>query len=133
MDDLQRLTAAADAVAANPLPLTDETAQEFLEAHPLESVFRYVRERARRFERAGGITRSRSATPRRLLSGSDVDKHAADVISSALGKILATSYGERCAPQGCRSRGAHAAQQHAALLLRARATAYQCSHGGAAD
>jgi hypothetical protein len=36
------LVAAADALVASPLQLTDEAASAFLEAHPLESVFRYV-------------------------------------------------------------------------------------------
>lgn len=39
---LQRLTAAADAIVASPLPLTDDRAREFLQAHPLEEVFRYT-------------------------------------------------------------------------------------------
>jgi hypothetical protein len=37
---LKQLTAAADAVVASPLPLTDDGAREFLQAHPLEDVFR---------------------------------------------------------------------------------------------
>lgn len=42
MDALQQLTAAADAIVASPLALSDEAAQEFLEAHPLDTIFRCV-------------------------------------------------------------------------------------------
>ncbi|GBF88150.1 hypothetical protein Rsub_00862 [Raphidocelis subcapitata] len=70
---LQRLTAAADALVASPLPLGDDGARGFLEAHPLDEVFR-------------------------LLSGASLDKHAAEVISSALDKVLATPYGTSLLP-----------------------------------
>ena len=36
--------------------------------------------------------------PHRLLNGENVDKHAAEVVSSALNKVLATAYGEFAPP-----------------------------------
>jgi hypothetical protein len=97
---LQQLVAASDAVAGSPLPPTDEAAQEFLQAHPLDQIFRYaVAMQGGDWcmllvcEVQIGITRNTFCSPRSVLSVAAIDKHAVDVISSALAKVLGTAYG----------------------------------------
>ncbi|KAI8465707.1 MAG: hypothetical protein J3K34DRAFT_525133 [Monoraphidium minutum] len=118
MDAMETLQRAADAVAASPLPLTDEAAQEFLEAHPLDQVFR-------------------------LLSGPDIDKHAVEVISGALDKVLGTAFGTSLLPQAVgyaeaalgslepRLRRLGAAQLGRLLVLRAAGTEQRNAAAGA--